>query len=255
MQERFYSTHVRRPKTHFFRNENYHLTMAVCSWGKPEDCKKFYDLTIENYNLMFNDDATSPFEQYLQLTNIQNKLRTAILMANEQIYREDNRNSYETGLEFFVMVQNPRLVHWAAVGQPSVFYLHQGQINTIYSATTTTISSDPVFLYGVGLEPKVQIQTGIFIRLGQPKSGQQVVFSPPPAAYHHRPPLELRVAQQLHRRVKRVHVQVGDAAYRCSRGRGQRGHLQSIALERGSCIGPTQPLCIYVPVHPCMHRG
>ncbi len=167
MQERFYSTHVRRPKTHFFRNENYHLTMAVCSWGKPEDCKKFYDLTIENYNLMFNDDATSPFEQYLQLTNIQNKLRTAILMANEQIYREDNRNSYETGLEFFVMVQNPRLVHWAAVGQPSVFYLHQGQINTIYSATTTTISSDPVFLYGVGLEPKVQIQTGIFIR---PKS-------------------------------------------------------------------------------------
>ena len=44
----------------------------------------------------------------------------------------------------------------------------------------------------------------------------------PPATDHHRQALELRVAQQLHRRVKRVHIQVGDAAQRHA-GCGQAG--------------------------------
>ena len=41
---------------------------------------------------------------------------------------------------------------------------------------------------------------------------QVLVSLAPPAANHHRQALELRVAQQLHRRVKRIHVQVRDAA-------------------------------------------
>ena len=54
-------------------------------------------------------------------------------------------------------------------------------------------------------------------RLQQTHPAQQIVFTPPTTANDHRQAFELRVAQQLHRRIKRVHVQVGNAA-------GKRGH-------------------------------
>ena len=48
---------------------------------------------------------------------------------------------------------------------------------------------------------------------------QQIVFAAAAAANHHRKALELRVAQQLNRRVKSVHVQVSDAPDEGAHGR------------------------------------
>ena len=71
---------------------------------------------------------------------------------------------------------------------------------------------------------------------------QRLVDLAPPAADHHRQALELRVAQQLDRRVKSVHVEVGDAAQgalwrRSVRQRGGRwGSRQGITWACSEAI-------------------
>ena len=49
--------------------------------------------------------------------------------------------------------------------------------------------------------------------MGCTQSAQQVVFFAPAAANHHGQAFELRVAKQFDRRIKRVHVEVGNAPF------------------------------------------
>ena len=58
-----------------------------------------------------------------------------------------------------------------------------------------------------------QVSRGPFtFSLQDAHTPQQIIFTPTSTAYDYRQALELGVAQQLHRCVKRIHVQMGNAA-------------------------------------------
>ena len=53
-----------------------------------------------------------------------NNLRAAVMLANDVIYREENKNEYQSGAEVFVFSRNATEVSFVQIGQPHVF-LHR----------------------------------------------------------------------------------------------------------------------------------
>ena len=82
--------------------------------------------------------------------------------------------------------------------------------------------------------------------------GQAFGLMAPPAADHHRQPAQLRVAQQLDRRVERVHVEVGDPAA-LRRHRRIVGRAPRRCAVRGAASG-AEPRAVPRDLRPHLRR-
>ncbi len=176
IHERSYSGKFFRPRPEILQEPNDQLYLVVTPWGPRSAAKRTVEIIQDFFLSSLNDlEATTPFPTLSCLSPAENNLRTALYLANQGVYREDNRDEYTAGVEVFAACRlGPQLI-CAQVGQPIVYLNRRGLPLTPLSApidATLELSASHHFLnplpqYLLGLEPSLNIHSFSF-RL-QPK--------------------------------------------------------------------------------------
>src|SRR6185436_19410368 len=88
-------------------------------WGPRAPAKKVVEFISEFLLSKKSDtESTSPFPMQSCLSVAENNIRTAVILANEQIYRQENREEYHAGFEIFVASWVGGEFSWVQIGQP-----------------------------------------------------------------------------------------------------------------------------------------
>lgn len=158
------------PKPEVFFDAQEKLLIIATPWGSSAGAKKMV-ATISEYYLATKSDkeATSPFRRLDYLSPTANNLRIATLVANELLYREENRNEYRSAVELFVGSIHERELAWVQVGYPSILLQRSGQ-SLLPISVQMGLSNEvqhsgeplpplPSSLIGISPEPNLSIQS------------------------------------------------------------------------------------------------
>ena len=101
--QRSYSGKVFRPTPELSIQEDGSFGVIATPWGPRDGAKKAVEL-LTDYVLSARQDmeATSPFQKLTCLSPLANSLRAGLMMANDTLYREENKAEYTTGCEILV---------------------------------------------------------------------------------------------------------------------------------------------------------
>lgn len=128
LQERSYSTKVLRPKPQIHVEEDGSLIVIATSWGQHEHAQRASEEVIKYVNAAKADvEVTSPFEFLSCLTDEVNYVRAGVLIANELLYRGENRTEYFSGVEIMALYKSESQIAWAHVGCPSLYVHRKGR--------------------------------------------------------------------------------------------------------------------------------
>jgi hypothetical protein len=120
-ENRPYSGKTFRPRPEIHLDADSNLLLVATPWGPRSSARKAIDRMLEYFLLAKSDrEVTSPFERLTCLSTAANNLRTAALLANEMLYREDNRTEFRTGVELFGASFIDNEFVWLQVGQPQI---------------------------------------------------------------------------------------------------------------------------------------
>jgi hypothetical protein len=127
-EERPYVGKSFRPRPEVFLDEKTQLLIVATPWGARSSAKKVIEKITEYLALAREDEeATSPFDRLSCLSTLANDLRIAILLANEVVYREDNKDEYRAGVEVFAAMVDDCDVVWAQAGGPQILLGRHGR--------------------------------------------------------------------------------------------------------------------------------
>lgn len=128
ISERSYSTKVLRPKPLIHQEDDGSFLVMATSWGHPEHAQLALEEVVKYISAAKSDvEVTSPFEFLTCLTDEVNYVRTGILIANDMLYRGQNRTEYQSGVEIMALFKRGSQVAWAQVGSPSLLIQRKNQ--------------------------------------------------------------------------------------------------------------------------------
>lgn len=168
LQERSYSSKIMRPKPQIHVEEDGSLIVVVTAWGQPEHGERALNEVVKYVSAAKADvEVTSPFEFLTCISDEANYVRTALMIANDALYRGENRKEYASGVEVLALFKRGSQVAWAQVGAPSIFVQRQNQrvqplsvASDLASELRDGHSLPPLPAQLLGLDPTVNIQTG-----------------------------------------------------------------------------------------------
>lgn len=169
LQERSYSTKILRPKPLLYQEDDGSVVVITTAWGAAENSQKVSEEIVKYVQAAKSDvEVTSPFEFLTCLTDETNYLRTAILIANDIVYRGENKLEYSSGVEVLALYKKDNQIAWAQVGNPSLFIQRSEQslqpVSMGFDLASEVGTSDeklpPLPVHLLGLEPKCHVQCG-----------------------------------------------------------------------------------------------
>lgn len=180
-ESRSFSGKLFRPKPEIYAETNY-LTIVATPWGPRSSAKKVIQ-TIVDYFLSTKDDleTTAPFEKLSCLSTTANNLRIACMLANEAVYREENKNEYLSGVEIFAGSHLDQEYVCVQLGQPQIF-LRRKHRATIPIGASLDQSLDmtigkqllpPLPNQMLGLDPTLNVTVSSF----RPQKGDQLIVA------------------------------------------------------------------------------
>lgn len=120
-EERPYSGSTFRPRPEIHFDPRANLLIVATPWGPRAGARKAIDRMLDYLLLAQGDkEVTSPFERLSCLSVPANNLRTAALLANEAIYRDDNKSEYKVGVELFAAYFHGNECVWVQAGHPYI---------------------------------------------------------------------------------------------------------------------------------------
>lgn len=194
-EERSYSGRISRPTPEVHIEDDASFGIVATPWGNRSSAKKVID-TLKDYVLSARQDSevTSPFQKLTCLSITANTLRAGLMLANDVIYREDNKSEYTAGVEVLVFAKFEQELAYAQVGNPNMYVARSGlpwipltgqiDLSSELSSTENILSPLPQNL--IGLHTTTNLSVGS-IRL-QPQDRviflshshiSQSLFSPP----------------------------------------------------------------------------
>lgn len=128
IQARSYSSKLFRPKPHVHLEDDGSLLVIATSWGQPEHAALVADEIVKYVTAARGDvEVTSPFEIVPALSREANHLRIGTLIANEILYRGENKAQYLSGVEVLAVGRQGTQLAWAQVGAPHLLLRRQGR--------------------------------------------------------------------------------------------------------------------------------
>lgn len=121
-EERSYSGKLLRPAPEVHIEDDGTFGIVATPWGARGTGRKAID-AIKDFVLSARQDneATSPFQKLTCLSPMANNLRVAVMLANDMIYREDNKSEYTAGVELLAFSQANGELAFAQVGYPALY--------------------------------------------------------------------------------------------------------------------------------------
>lgn len=126
--ERPFSGSTYRPRPEIYLDPDGKTLIVATPWGPREAARKVID-RMNDYLALAREDneATSPFEKVSCLSVSANRLRIATLLANETLYREENKTEYRAGVELFAGILEEDEFVWLQLGNPQILLGRQGK--------------------------------------------------------------------------------------------------------------------------------
>lgn len=126
--ERPFSGQTFRPRPEIHIDTASNTIIVATPWGSRESARKVI-ARMSDYLVLAREDseATSPFQRLSCLSTLANRLRIATLLANESLYRDDNRNEYRSGVELFAGVLEQDEFVWLQSGNPQILLSRPGR--------------------------------------------------------------------------------------------------------------------------------
>lgn len=124
IEERNYNTKQFRPTPKIYKSNEMDLITIVTAWGEGGLAENINN-EISKFIFAAQGDfeATSPFEFNSALSKDSNNLRMATLIANDMIYRSENRDDLHTCYEMIVLFKKKNQLSWVQVGNPNLVLL------------------------------------------------------------------------------------------------------------------------------------
>ena len=109
------------PQTQMYSLLNDELLVFLRSWNGTDSNQKIID-EISHYLSAANADLeiTTPFAFIESLSSMGNKVRVALLLANDVIYKFDNKEIYSQGFEVAVVFKSAKEVVCGQIGRFSM---------------------------------------------------------------------------------------------------------------------------------------
>lgn len=127
IQHRSYRGKSFRPTPLIHAEDDGSLLLIITSWGQPSMAERARDVVVDFILSCRNDqEATSPFQKMTCLTPLANNVRVAMMLLNDTLYREQNREDYLEGVEILICARHENEITLAQVGQPHVFLSRRG---------------------------------------------------------------------------------------------------------------------------------
>ena len=152
----------RFPATQIVSLLNDRLFIFTRCWSGPEIQQKVVD-EISHFLSAANADleVTTPFEYLSSLSSVANKVRISLLLANDLIYKTENKETYNQGCEIALVYQKDHEVVCASIGRfsfTSVVDAEQICIST-GGQLLDRIVLLPTQLLGIDIIPNIQVNS------------------------------------------------------------------------------------------------
>jgi hypothetical protein len=120
--ERSYAGKLFRPKPEVHLEEDGSFGVIATPWGPRNGAKRAIEI-LKDYVLSARQDmeATSPFQKLTCLSPLANSLRVGMMLANDSLYREENKSEYISGVEVLVFAHQQNELAFAQVGHPNIY--------------------------------------------------------------------------------------------------------------------------------------
>src|SRR4051794_4042535 len=104
--ERSFMGKVMRPSPEVHVEADGSFGAVVTPWGSRGSVKRVIE-TMSDFIMSAKNDmeATSPFQMMTCISPSANNLRAAVMLANDTIYREENKHEYQSGVELFAFAR------------------------------------------------------------------------------------------------------------------------------------------------------
>jgi len=121
-EHRSYSGNLVRPTPEIYLDDDATFGAIVTPWGPRQSAKKVMD-TVRDFVMSARQDGevTSPFQHLSCLSGMANTLRAAVMLANDLVYREENKSEHISGVELLVFSRIEKELSFAHVGQPNLY--------------------------------------------------------------------------------------------------------------------------------------
>ena len=121
-EERSYSGESTRPRPECYFSESEQLLIVATPWGAQSSAQRAIE-KIKEFVLTTREDneITFPFERLTSLSTAANNVRIGALLANDSLYRNENKHEINAGVEVAVIYVKDQECVWLHVGQPSLF--------------------------------------------------------------------------------------------------------------------------------------
>lgn len=181
LQERSYSSKTLRPKPAIYQEDDGSLIVIATSWGQTEHANRALEEIVKYVNAARSDvEVTSPFEFLTSLSDEVNYLRIALHIANDLLYRGQNRVEYLAGVEVVALLNRGSQIAWAQVGSPNLLIQRKNQSLQPLSVSldlSSEMSTEgemlpPLPSHLLGLDPTCHVQCGH----SRVESGDQLVL-------------------------------------------------------------------------------
>jgi hypothetical protein len=140
IKQRSYGGKIFRPKPIIHEEENF-LVFASC-WGVGDNTQRMVDEIVKYVTAATSDvEVTSPFEYITCLSRQANILRIATLLANDFVYRGENRGEYTSGYEVVTLLKEGTQLTWAHAGGPNLL-IKKGKRPLLPLVTQYDLSTD-----------------------------------------------------------------------------------------------------------------
>lgn len=126
-QQKFPQTHV-----HSLLNDN--LLIFLRLWSGPEVEQKAIDEIMRYLSAADADlEVTTPFDYIESISSLSNKVRVAMLLANEALYL-DNKEKYTQGFEIAICYKHNKEISMCSVGRFAFSALKKDKKFTMYES-------------------------------------------------------------------------------------------------------------------------
>lgn len=125
--ERSYGGRLLRPTPEFHIEDDLSFGIIATPWGPRSSANKVIEILRDFVQSAREDnEVTSPFQKLTNLSPLANSLRAGIMLANDSIYRDENKAEYVSGVEVFAFAHAHGEFAFAQVGFPNLFLLRAG---------------------------------------------------------------------------------------------------------------------------------
>jgi hypothetical protein len=180
MNERSFSGKTLRPSPEIHFSEDGSFGAIVTPWGGRSSVGRVVDMLTDFISSAKSDlDATSPFQTLTCISPTANNLRAAVMLTNDVLYREENKNEYASGVELLVFSRNATEFCFVQIGQPNVFLSRAGQLTPLSVQTDLSMEWSRA---GKNLSPLPHELIGVYSTSNfrvvsfRPSAGDKLIF-------------------------------------------------------------------------------